>query len=103
MGRLRSDACAVVQPRFGDESHYQGMSDRAEGGGPGQRCFALGLGVCLCSGGQVVNLTSQSLQMGFAEKEVLQALCGSHGAGARLRQCKSPAMHGGVKVSCGLQ
>ena len=37
----------------------------------------------------MVNLMNQCLQMGLAEKEVLQALCGSHGAVARLHQCKS--------------
>ena len=56
-----------------------------------------------CSGGQVVNLMKQCLQTEFAEQEVLQALCDSHGAVARLRQCKTAEMHGGVKVSCGLQ
>ena len=102
MGHLKSDACAVVQPSFGDESTYQGMCARSEGGGPGQGHFALGLSACLCSGGQVVNLMKQCLQVGLAEKEVLQALCDSHGAVARLHQCKSPEMHGGVKGSCGL-
>ena len=57
---------------------------------------------CLCSGGQVVNLMKQCLQMGFVEKEVLQALCDSHRAVARLHPCKTPEIHGGVKVSCGL-
>ena len=51
----------------------------------------------------MVNLTSQCLQVGFAEKEVLQALCATHGAVARLRQCKRAEIPGGVKVSCGLQ
>ena len=65
--------------------------------------FALVLSVCFCSGGQVVKLMKQCLQTGFVEQEVLQALCDSHGAVARLRQCKTAEMHGGVKVSCGLQ
>ena len=51
----------------------------------------------------MVNLMKQCLQTGFAEQEVLQALCDSHGAVARLRQCKRAEIHGGVKVSCGLQ
>ena len=51
----------------------------------------------------MVNLMKQCLQTGFAEQEVLQALCDSHGAVARLRQCKTAEMHGGMKVSCGLQ
>lgn len=66
-------------------------------------CFALVLSACFCSGGQEVNLVNQCLQTGFAEKEVLQALCDSHGAAARLHQCKTPEIHGGVKGSCGLQ
>ena len=57
---------------------------------------------CLCSGGQVVNLMKQCLQICFVEKEVLQALCDSHRAVARLHPCKTPEIHGGVKVSCGL-
>ena len=66
-------------------------------------CFALVLSACFCSGGQVVNLMKQCLQTGFAEQEVLQALCDAHGAVARLRQCRRAEIPGGVKVSCGLQ
>ena len=51
----------------------------------------------------MVKLMKQCLQTGFVEQEVLQALCDSHGAVARLRQCKTAEMHGGVKVSGGLQ
>ena len=65
--------------------------------------FALVLSACFCSGGQVVNLMKQCLQMEFVEQEVLQALCDSHGAVARLRQCKRAVIPGAVKVSCGLQ
>ena len=65
--------------------------------------FALVLSACFCSGGQVVNLMKQCLQTEFAEQEVLQALCDSDGAVARLRQCKRAEIPGGVKVSCGLQ
>ena len=65
--------------------------------------FAVVLSACFCSGGQVVNLMKQCLQTGFAEQEVLQALCDAHGAVARLRQCKRGEIHGGVKVSYGLQ
>ena len=36
----------------------------------------------------MVKLMKQCLQTGFAEQEVLQALCDAHGAVARLRQCK---------------
>ena len=65
--------------------------------------FALVLSACFCSAGQVVNLMKQCLQTGFAEQEVLQALCDAHGAVARLRQCRRAEIPGGVKVSCGLQ
>jgi hypothetical protein len=51
----------------------------------------------------VVNLTSQCLQVGFAEKEVLQALCATHGAVARRLQGKTWEIHGALKASCGLQ
>ena len=51
----------------------------------------------------MVKLMKQCLQMGFAEQEVLQALCDTHGAEARLRPCKTAEMHGGMKVSGGLQ
>ena len=63
--------------------------------------FALILSACFCSGGWVVSLTNQCLQMGFVEKEVLQALCDTHGAIVRLHQCKTPEIPRGVKVSCG--
>ena len=66
-------------------------------------CFALVLSVCFYSGGQVVNLMKQCLQMGFAEQGVLQALCDTHGAVGGLHQRKTAEMHGGVKVSSGLQ
>ena len=66
-------------------------------------CLALVLSACFCSEGPVVNLMKQCLQTGFAEQEVLQALCDRHGAVARLRQCKRAEIPGGVKVSCGLQ
>ena len=36
-------------------------------------CFAVVLSVCFCSGGQVVKLMKQCLQMGFAEQEVRPA------------------------------
>ena len=51
----------------------------------------------------MVNLTSQCLQVGFAEKEVLQALCATHGAVARQLQGKTWEIHGALKASCGLQ
>lgn len=51
----------------------------------------------------MVNLMNQCLQMGFVEKEVLQALCDIHGSIVRLHQCESPGIHRGVKGSCGLQ
>ena len=51
----------------------------------------------------MVKLMKQCLQTGFAEQDVLQALCDTHRAEARLRQCKTAEMHGGMKVSCGLQ
>ena len=65
--------------------------------------FALVLSACFHSGGQVVNLMNQCLQMGFEEQEVMQALCDTHGAVAGLHQCKTAEIHRGVKVSCGLQ
>ena len=36
-------------------------------------CFAVVLSACFCSGGQVVKLMKQCLQMGFAEQEVRPA------------------------------
>ena len=51
----------------------------------------------------MVKLMKQCLQMGFAKQEVLKALCDTHGAVAGLHQCKTAEMHGGVKVSGGLQ
>ena len=36
-------------------------------------CFAVVLSGCFCSGGQVVKLMKQCLQMGFAEQEVRPA------------------------------
>ena len=108
LGRLKNDACADVQPGFGAESAEQGMCVAGvrlvgEQARWNPVRFALVLSACFCSAGQVVNLMKQCLQTGFAEQEVLQALCDTHGAEARLRQCKTAEMHGGVKVSCGLQ
>lgn len=45
---------------------------------------------------------NQCLQIEFVEKEVLQVLCDAHEAVARLHQCKTPVIHRGGKVSCGL-
>ena len=87
---LLSKVC-VAGLRPGDQARWNPVS------------FALVLSACFCSGGQVVNLMKQCLQTGLAEQEVLQALCDSHGAVARLRQCKRAEIPGGVKVSCGLQ
>ena len=96
-----------MQPGFGAESAEQGMCVAGLtlwGSRPGGiQYFALVLSAFFCSAGQVVNLMKQCLQTGFAEQEVLQALCDSHGAVARLRQCKRAEIPGGVKVSCGLQ
>ena len=86
---LRSRVC-VAGLRPGDQARWNPV------------CFAVVLSACFCSGGQVVNLMKQCLQTGFAEQEVLQALCDSHGAVARLRQCRRAEIPGGVKVSCGL-
>ena len=86
----RSRVC-VAGLRFGEQARWNPV------------CFAVVLSACFCSGGQVVKLMKQCLQTGFAEQEVLQALCDRHGAVARLRQCKRAEIHGGVKVSCGLQ
>ena len=87
---LRSRVC-LAGLRLGDQARSNPVR------------FALLLSACFCSGGRVVNLMNQCLQTGFAEKEVLQAWCGSHGAVARRHPCKTPEIHGGVKVSCGLQ
>ena len=45
----------------------------------------------------MVNLMNQCLQVGFAEKEVLQALCATHGAVARRLQGKTWEIHGALK------
>ena len=87
---LRSRVC-VAGLRPGDQARWNPV------------CFAVVLSACFCSGGQVVNLTSQCLQVGFAEKEVLQALCATHGAVARRLQGKTWEIHGALKASCGLQ
>ena len=87
---LRSRVC-VAGLRLGEQARWNPVR------------FALVLSACFCSGGQVVKLMKQCLQTGFVEQEVLQALCDSHGAVARLRQCKRAEIPGGVKVSCGLQ
>ena len=87
---LRSRVC-VAGLRLGEQARWNPV------------CFAVVLSACFCSGGPVVNLMKQCLQTGLAEQEVLQALCDTHGAVARLRQCKRAEIPGGVKVSCGLQ
>ena len=87
---LRSRVC-VAGLRLGEQARWNPV------------CFAVVLSACFCSGGQVVNLMKQCLQTEFAEQEVLQALCDSDGAVARLRQCKRAVIPGAVKVSCGLQ
>ena len=87
---LRSRVC-VAGLRLGEQARWNPV------------CFAVVLIAGFVSGGQVVNLMKQCLQMGFAEQEVLQALCDTHGAEARLRPCKTAEMHGGMKVSGGLQ
>lgn len=48
-------------------------------------------------------LFDQGLQVGFAEKEVLQSLCDTHGAVARLHQYKTLEIHRNLKVGCGLK
>ena len=108
LGRLKNDARADAQPGTRDESAEQGMCVAGvrlvgEQARWNPVRFAVVLSACFCSAGQVVNLMKQCLQTGFVEQEVLQALCDSHGAVARLRQCKTAEMHGGVKVSGGLQ
>ena len=108
LGRLKNDARADAQPGFGAESAEQGMCVAGvrlveEQARWNPVCFAVVLSACFCSGGQVVNLTSQCLQVGFAEKEVLQALCATHGAVARRLQGKTWEIHGALKASCGLQ
>ena len=97
-----------MQPGFGAESAEQGMCVAGvrlveEQARWNPMRFAVVLSACFCSEGPVVNLMKQCLQTGFAEQEVLQALCDRHGAVARLRQCKRAEIPGGVKVSCGLQ
>ena len=96
-----------MQPGFGAESAEQGMcvaGVRLVGEQARWNPVLCSCSQCFfCSGGQVVNLMKQCLQTGFAEQEVLQALCDSHGAVARLRQCRRAEIPGGVKVSCGLQ
>ena len=94
LGRLKNDACADAQPGFGAESAEQGMCvagvrlvEEQARWNPVR--FAVVLSACFCSEGPVVNLMKQCLQTGFAEQEVLQALCDRHGAVARLRQCRS--------------
>lgn len=54
--------------------------------------------VCVCAGGQVVNLMNQRLQTGFSESEVLQIFCDTCEAVARLHQRKSPIVHRDLKV-----
>ena len=87
---LRSRVC-LAGLRIGNQARWNSVR------------FAVVLSACFCSGEQVVNLMKQCPQMGFAEQEVLQALCDRHGAVARLHQCKRAEIPGGVKVSCGLQ
>ena len=54
---LRSRVCL----RLGDQAGWNPV------------CFAVVLSACFCSGGQVVKLMKQCLQMGFAEQEVRPA------------------------------
>uniref|UniRef100_A0A673MEL2 non-specific serine/threonine protein kinase n=1 Tax=Sinocyclocheilus rhinocerous TaxID=307959 RepID=A0A673MEL2_9TELE len=54
--------------------------------------------ICLCAGGQVVNLMNQRLQTGFSEQEVLQIFCDTCEAVARLHQYKTPIIHRDLKV-----
>ena len=54
---LRSRVCL----RLGDQARWNPV------------CFAVILSACFCSGGQVVKLMKQCLQMGFAEQEVRPA------------------------------
>ena len=76
--RLKNDARADAQPGFGAESAEQGMCVAGlrlvgEQARWNPERFALVLSVCFCSGGQVVKLMKQCLQMGFAEQEVRPA------------------------------
>ena len=104
LGRLKNDACADAQPGFGAESAEQGMCvagvrlvEEQARWNPVR--FAVVLSACFCSEGPVVNLMKQCLQTGLAEQEVLQALCDTHGAVARLHQCLTAEMHGAVGSS----
>lgn len=54
--------------------------------------------ICLCAGGQVVNLMNQRLQTGFNEQEALQIFCDTCEAVARLHQYKTPIIHRDLKV-----
>ena len=76
--RLKNDARADAQPGFGAESAEQGMCVAGvrlvgEQARWNPVCFAVVLSGCFCSGGQVVKLMKQCLQMGFAEQEVRPA------------------------------
>ncbi|XP_022361616.1 BMP-2-inducible protein kinase isoform X2 [Enhydra lutris kenyoni] len=51
-----------------------------------------------CRAGQVVNQMNKKLQTGFTEAEVLQILCDTCEAVARLHQCKTPIIHRDLKV-----
>uniref|UniRef100_A0A8C9A5C3 non-specific serine/threonine protein kinase n=1 Tax=Prolemur simus TaxID=1328070 RepID=A0A8C9A5C3_PROSS len=51
-----------------------------------------------CRAGQVVNQMNKKLQTGFTEPEVLQILCDTCEAVARLHQCKTPIIHRDLKV-----
>ncbi len=55
--------------------------------------------ICLCAGGQVVNLMNQRLQTGFSEQEALQIFCDTCEAVARLHQYKTPIIHRDLKVT----
>lgn len=55
--------------------------------------------ICLCAGGQVVNLMNQRLQTGFSEQEALQIFCDTCEAVACLHQCKTPIIHRDLKVT----
>ena len=57
---LRSRVC-VAGLRLGEQASWNPVR------------FTLVLSVCFCSGGQVVKLMKQCLQMGFAEQEVRPA------------------------------
>ncbi|XP_069341546.1 BMP-2-inducible protein kinase isoform X3 [Eulemur rufifrons] len=51
-----------------------------------------------CRAGQVVNQMNRRLQTGFTEAEVLQILCDTCEAVARLHQCKTPILHRDLKA-----